>query len=233
MKNGYANDVLLAFRKLGYVELTWPHPLTPKGGWYALESSGNAAKCVAYLDYKPRMKAYDILPGVFNGKAVFLLKKTLDVVSKYAGAMPSGEAGFYIILGWLTFPAGVRLGWPSRCIPDPQSPDSWAEDFNNLKERLLSPLWSLRSPGDISSLLLNDEPMFQWASQDVFMRTSYIVDLLTVCGNSPQEVVETTSAAAQRFANRSWNTGLLEPMVHELSERVAEIYQQHHQEFLF
>ncbi|WP_076862262.1 hypothetical protein [Bradyrhizobium mercantei] len=168
-----------AFEALGY-RRTPEYEVFGKGDlWYIFDGSTPAVTHVAYLAYKPALRAYAPHFGVFNAASRTKVIAALPAIFPYLhptfgnDIWPLGRRPC-----WTLFDAARQLGWQRMCVPDPQAPDSWPTRLNEMVEELLKPtFWSIETPSGIKALLLKGDKKFEWTVSYSVLRVAEIVAL--------------------------------------------------------
>jgi hypothetical protein len=72
-----------AFEALGYTPIKNIKAYSKGDSWYSHRLNSSAVSHFAYLDYKPKGKAYGISVGFANTQVQQILKRNIHIIEKY------------------------------------------------------------------------------------------------------------------------------------------------------
>jgi hypothetical protein len=178
MKSSIA-EFRAAFEALGYRRTLDYEVFGKSDRWYVFDGSAPAATHVAYLAYRPALRAYAPQFGMFNVVSQARLVAALPSIFPYLH--PTFRNGIWPLDRrpcWTLFDAAQKLGWISMCVPDPRAPEDWPARLDEMVNKLLRPtFWSIDTPDGIEALLLRKEKKFEWAVKYAVLRAAEVVAL--------------------------------------------------------
>lgn len=184
----------------GYKKLPWPRHFTSRGGWYQISEVPGQVRQVAYLVFDRKVGGYEICLGALNDDAMYLMGKSLPVLSKYMrGPIPEKDA--HILFVWLTFSSSFALKNTDLRIPYYKRPEEWRGDFQEIRDLMIRPLLRIRSLEDLADFYLGNTQGYEWGNQDYFTRVGYVTALMVVLGLGRDEIIDRVTNSITSFFN--------------------------------
>lgn len=210
-------DIRMAFEEYGYEQLKDVVVASRGDIWYRHSSSTEQIEHFAYLNYKPKAKAYSVDVGVQSPRAHQSVAKKLPSISHLID--PGYLAVPFLIDRpcWHMFDAGRFLKWKSiYVIPDPKQRGSWPDLFESLVRDFIEPIFfSINDPAGVRDLLLRNDAPFEWFAKNPVLRMAEIITTSRESGLAPESISETLRILCESIAI---DTGNIYPSPRVISE---------------